>query len=347
MVHEKNYFVKDNGVKLPIGDKYLIPFLSPTSNGTHFRESPPENDISDRQNGRVLLQIHQILHLFQEYGVELTGKTLLDIGTGNGLVPCMILELSELESAVGADPYLDGEHMTSWQVHDHNKALLELKTFLERYCGHYIDYNTYKHLLEYENYSMIPGKIPYKKQPSKQYKFEKVGAHELEKVGHKFDILYCKAIEHIQKWDDVFRSAASVANEHAIFYIKHRSFFSYLGAHRYSSISIPWGHALLTGGEYERYLNNYFPDESQKIKNFYYNGLTYPRVTVSEMIRIARNHNFLPVVIITEPTRYIETVAKFIDDIDGFWEIIGENYPGLGAEEILSGMYHILFRKAE
>ena len=57
-----------------------MPFLSPTSKGTHFRESPPRNDISDRPKGRVLLQIHQILHLFQEYGIELREK------------PCLILE---------------------------------------------------------------------------------------------------------------------------------------------------------------------------------------------------------------------------------------------------------------
>jgi len=345
MVHETNCFVKDDGVKLPVDDKYLMPFLSPTSKGTHFRESPPGNDISDRQKGRVLLQIHQILHLFQEYGVELTGKTMLDIGTGNGLVPCMLLELSALESAVGADPYLDGEHMTSWQVHDHNKAILETKAFIERYCGRYIDYNTYKHLLKYENYSMMPGKIPYEKQPSKQYKFAKVGAHELEKINERFDILYCKAIEHIQNWDGVFKSAASVTKENAILYFKHRSFFSYLGAHRYSSISIPWGHILLTEKEYERYLGLYSPDENQKIKDFYYNGLTYPRVTVPEMVKIARNHNFVPIVLISEPTRYIDSVYKYIDDVDKFWEIINKNFSDVGAEEVLSGMYHILFRK--
>ena len=345
MIKKAKHFVKDSGQKLPVDDKYLMPFLSPTTNGTHYRESPPEGQISDRQKGRVLLQIHQILHLFQEYGIELSGKTMLDIGTGNGLVPCLLLELSELGSAVGADPYLDGGHRTSWQTHDHNEGLIEIKTFLDRYCGQYIDYNTYKRLLKYENYSMMPGKIPYKKQPSKKYKFEKVGAHELGKINKRFDIMYCKAIEHIQNWDGVFKSAESVANENAILYIKHRSFFSYLGAHRYSSISIPWGHVLLTDREYERYLNLFSPDESQKMKDFYYNGLTYPRVTVSEMVKIARNNNFVPIVLISEPTRYIDSVYKFIDDIDGFWEIIRGNFPDVGTEELFSGMYHILFRK--
>ena len=346
MIKEIHYFKKDNGIRLPVDDKYLLPFLSPTTKGTTIRESIPDtSEIFERQKGRVLLQIHQILHLLREYGVELNGKRMLDIGTGNGLVPCMLLELSELSSAIGADPYLDGEHMTSWQPHNHNNALQEFKSFLNTHCRQFIDYFTYQDLLEYENYSMIPGKIPYKKQSGKQYKFVKIAANELEGIGQTFDFLYCKAIEHIPDWDVVFKSIASVANENAILYCKHRSFFSYLGAHRYSSISIPWGQILLSEKEYERFIVEFYPDESEKMKDFYYKGLSYPRNTVSQMVKIARKHKFMPLVIIAEPTRYIDTVAKFIDDIDNFWGIVESNYPYVGAEEVLSGMYHILFRK--
>lgn len=343
---EKRYFIKDNGIKLPVdSNKYLFPFLSPTSPGSHYRQSPVEGKITDRQKGRVLLQIHQILHLFQEYGINFGGKTMLDIGTGNGLVPCLLLELTDLRSAVGTDPYHDGEHTTSWQVHDHNEALLKIKSFLEKYCSDGIDYNSYKHLLKYENYSMIPSKVLYKKQPAKPYKFAKIGAHELGILSQTFDILYCKAIEHIQDWNEVFNSAASVAGSDAILYFKHRSFFSYLGAHRYASISIPWGHVLLTEKEYERAVDEFYSDYAEKIKDFYYNGLTYPRVTVSDMIQIALNHKFVPLAVVSEPTRHVDTVYKFIGDIDNFWEIVWQNYPHISTTEILSGMYHILFRK--
>ncbi len=57
----QRYFEKDNGIRLPVDDKYLQPFLSPTAKNTHFRESPPASEISERQKGRVLLQIHQML----------------------------------------------------------------------------------------------------------------------------------------------------------------------------------------------------------------------------------------------------------------------------------------------
>lgn len=343
---KQKIFKKDNGMFLPVNsEKYLMPFLSPTTIGSHYRCSSPKGDVTSRQKGRILLQIHQLLHLFQEYGIDLKGKTMLDIGTGNGLVPCMVLELSGLASAIGVDPYLDGEHMTSWQVHDHNKAFMEIKSFLKKHCKKNLDYSAYRHLLTHENYSMIPGNVIYKKQPSKPYRFEKISAYELNKLEEKFDIIYCKAIEHISCWDKVFESASQVSNDDAIFYLKHRSFFSYLGAHRYASVSIPWGQVLLTQKEYERFIEMFYVKDAAKMKDFYYNGLAYPRLTVSDMVRIARKYGFVMLGIVNEPTRHIDKVCHFVDDVEHFWDIVFKNHPRVSAEEIFSGMYHILFRK--
>ena len=40
-------------------DKFLFPFLSPTSKGTQYWESQPSGELTDRQIGRIILQIHQ------------------------------------------------------------------------------------------------------------------------------------------------------------------------------------------------------------------------------------------------------------------------------------------------
>ena len=94
---QMEYFVKDDGRKLPFSnDKYLFPFMMPTSKGTHYRSGPPAGDLMDHQKGRILLQVHQILHLLQEYGISLNGKRMLDVGTGNGISPRLILDLSDL-----------------------------------------------------------------------------------------------------------------------------------------------------------------------------------------------------------------------------------------------------------
>ena len=46
------------------------------------------------------------------------------------MIPRLLLEFSEINEAIGTDPFLDGEHKTSWQNHDHDKTLLDIR----KYC---------------------------------------------------------------------------------------------------------------------------------------------------------------------------------------------------------------------
>lgn len=340
-----SYFVKDDGRKLPVSDQYLLPLLSPTSQGTNYWDSPPPSPLNERQEGRILLQLHQILHLFQEFGVELEGKVLLDIGTGNGLIPRLLLEFSPLGSAVGIDPYPDGEHMTSWQPHNRDAVFLELREFMHLQCPETLDFSAYRGLVGYESFTLRPLPVAYRPQKSKSYRFAAIGAHDLERLEAKFDVFYCKAIEHIQDWDGIFRAMAGAAKRDAVVYLKHRSFFSYLGPHRYASTNIPWGHLLLTDDEYRRFAREFHLHRAAKMIEFYFRGLSYPRTTVSEMLRIASSQNFIPVGFVVEPPRFMSTVYRLIDEIEGFWEMIAANHPNLSVEEMFSGMYHVLLRK--
>ena len=341
------FFTKDNGIKIPVDhDKFLAAALNPTSQGTNYWDPPPAAPISDRQTGRILLQVHQILDVFKSSGISLSGKKFLDIGTGNGMVPKLMLELSELNEAVGTDPFLDGEHKTSWQVHDHEEGVRRIRSFIDRFPSESLDLEYYKQYISHENMTFIPQPIPLPSRKSKSYRFSQVGAHDLPTLGEKFDILYCKAIEHIHDWDLVFHSASKSISNEGSFYLKHRSFFSYLGPHRYSSIDIPWGHVLLSDSEYRRYLQEFHLERSESMCDFYFNGLSYPRNTVGEMVKIASMHGFSLQGIKYEPPRYAKKVFKYANIIDNFWEIVHENYPRLGADELFSGMTHILFKKA-
>ena len=79
--------------------------------------------------------------------------------------------------------------------------------------------------------------------------------------------------------------------------------------------------------------------------DFYFDGLSYPRNTVSEMVKIASKHGFAMQGIKYEPPRYAKNVFKYSNIIENFWDIVHENYPRLGADELFSGMTHILFKK--
>jgi len=341
------FFVKDDGQVLPVADDFLLSTLSPTSPGTQYWESPPPAEISDRQRGRVLLQMHQILEIFAMLGVSLEGKNLCDVGTGNGLVPRLLLEYSGLSSAVGIDPYLDGEHQTSWQPHDHNLAFRDIKKFVDRISPATLDYTTYASDTKYEHMAIRPRNIPINRWGSKQYRFVQNGAHDVHALGEIFDIIYCKAIEHINNWDGVFDSLSRAVKPGAVVYFKHRSFFSYLGPHRYSSTMIPWGHVLLSDDEYRRYSQEFHSERADEMCEFFFSGLTYPRYSVSDMLKIASTHGFVPKTLMIEPARYVDRVLPFIGKIPKFWEILQSQYPNVSVEELFSGMYHIVFRKTD
>lgn len=340
-----SHFVKDTGQKLPVNPDFLFAALSPTSAGTNYWEGPPPGPLSERNKGRILLQLHQVLSLFQSYGIDVDGNTFLDVGTGNGLVPTALLALSDLKSAVGSDPFLDGEHQTSWHPHDHNEAFREIQSFIETHCRDRLSFDSYSHLLGNENFTLRPGDVAFTAQPPKDYRFSQIGAHDLEEFGETFDILYCKAIEHIPDWDKCFEQFGQATREGGVVYLKHRPFFSYLGPHRYAATMIPWGHLLMTDTEFRRYVDEFHGERVGQMTKFYFEGLANPRHPVSDMVRIAATHGFAPISVIYEPPRYLDKVLPLIDQVPDFWDILRTNWPGLPTEELFSGMSHILLRR--
>ena len=70
-------------------------------------------------------------------------------------------------------------------------------------------------------------------------------------------------MEHIPEWNKMFRSFSNVSKKDTILYFKHRSFFSYLGPHRYSSSGIPWGHVILNDRDFKRYVKTFHPEREK------------------------------------------------------------------------------------
>ncbi len=342
------WFTKDDGRKLPVSDDYLIPFLTPTSPGTSYWEPPPADNVEAlrREDGRVLLQLHQVIDLLLRCGVDLGNKTLLDIGTGNGMIPRLILHYSDLKAAVGIDPYLDGEHLSSWQAHDHGELFKELTGFIDKHCPDAMDFQEYRHLAGYQDFSLQPARVPLRPQGHKNFRFEKIGAHDLQQLGEKFDIFYAKAIDHIPDWPRIFKAISAAASDDALIVIKHFSFFAYLGPHRYATTNIPWGHLLLTDAEYRRFAEEFHGHRAREMVEFYFEGLSYPRATMHQMVMMARESGFTLHAAINEPNRNVASIQRMADVVPDFWDIVRQNHPTVSIEEMLSGRYHIVFRRA-
>ena len=79
--------------------------------------------------------------------------------------------------------------------------------------------------------------------------------------------------------------------------------------------------------------------------DFYFNDLTFPRTSVSDMIKIANKYGFSLEGIKIEPPRYRNMTFDFTKKIKNFWEILHRNYPHISSEEVFSGIYHIILKK--
>lgn len=343
---ETAYFEKDTGERIPVSDRYLIPFLNPTSPGTNYWDPPPakSKEVLRRQDGRILLQLHQLIDLLRRTGTNLDGRSLLDIGTGNGMIPRLMLEYTDLGAAVGIDPYLDGEHKSSWQAHDRDELFRDLVAFIDGHCPGALDFAGYRELMGYNDFTLQPAPAPYVKRRSKRFRFQQIGAHDINELDETFDVFYAKAIDHISDWEGIFRAMRPIANPGAVVVIKHFSFFAYLGPHRYATTNIPWGHLLLTDDEYCRFADEFHGHRADQMKDFYFNGLAYPRTTMSQLTGIARRHGFILHLSITEPNRNLSRYHCFIDEVPEFWEIVRRNHPTVSVDEMFSGRCHVMFR---
>ena len=341
---KKTIKINNKNFKVDIKEN-LLKFLTPTSPGTKYFDSPPEREVNKFEKGRILLQVNQFLYLMNCIGYNLKSKSLLDVGTGNGLVPKLILNFTNLRKCDGTDPFYDGEHTTSWQKHDRDKLFLTLSKFLKDQ-GKEFDISKYLNSLAQEDFSMRPGKIKLiRNKKTKKMKFYTFGAAELYKLKKKYDIIYCKAIEHISNLSKIVKNINSVTKKGSLVYFKHRSFFSYLGPHRYSSTGIPWGHVLMSNAEYKKYVSKFHNNRKKKMLNFYFSELSYPRFTVNDIIKEFINNGYQMVLKINENGRFNVERSKKSKILLDNWKIIEKRYPSLGLEELMSGIYHIIFKK--
>ena len=77
-------------------------------------------------------------------------------------------------------------------------------------------------------------------------------------------------------------------------------------------------------------INNLLKETTRKenqMINFFYNGLNYPRSSVSDLLKFATKHNFRLKLITIEPPHYNKKSTKYTKQIKNFWEIIKKNYP--------------------
>ena len=314
--------------------------MSPTADGTHWYEHSPEGQITNRDVSRYLLQFHQLASIIASTSNVLKDIRFLDIGTGNGVLPQLISQKLGAHSSVGIDPFEDGEHTTSW-ARNTRDTLVDL--LVKRLSKEQLVFNDYIDLLGHEQFSTILPHLPLEDSTS-DWTFVKTFIEEFETT-ERFNVLFVKAIDHIHNWNSLFHAAYNLASEGAILIIKHNSFFSFNGAHRYASTFIPWGHVILNDDEYKEYADQFHSDRSNQMQSFFFDELSYPRKTMSDLINILYTNGWI-----------IRTIEVAIDkQIDRKFELIGDPkelvqkarkvYDNISLDEMSSGRYLIVSEK--
>lgn len=260
-----------------VSKKNLLNFLTPTSKGTKWYDPAPENLYNERVLGRFLLQYHQVAEIIKKSNLDKNLK-FIDIGTGNGILPELISKSFKCKKVIGIDPYEDGEHKTSHPKGTRKKLLTEAIKYIKNGI---LDFNSYKKYLNHEGFSDEPQKIKLSK-PGAKWKFIKKSVEQLSKQ-ERFNFIFAKCIDHISNWENLIREISIRSEKGCIFVIKHNSYFSFNGAHRYASTFIPWGHVVLKEKDYLKYAKKYHADRFNKMKNFYFKDLSYPRNTIDDL----------------------------------------------------------------
>lgn len=329
--------------------KFLFPMLTKTTKGTKYWEPPNQKpNIKDinRYLSSKALQLHQFLDISKSLNLDFKNKKLLDIGSGNCLITKMILKFTSLSNAIGTDPYGMNEHLLIPNSKKSDEVLLE--KFLTQ-KNSILKFKNYQNFLAEtaENYSFIPADYKLKKYKNKKnFSFKKIDANDLSSLNKKFDIVYCKALEHIPNWKNVFKQMSKVTKKNSIIYFKHRSFFSFLGPHRYATSGIPWGHLFLNDLNYKKYIDIFHKKRAKKMKDFFFNSLAYPRYTVSQLVEIASSSGFVIKCEKVETPSYIKKLHLFAKK-KNFWKKVRMNYPTVSSEELFSSVYHIVFQKID
>jgi hypothetical protein len=346
---KKKFFITDQNIYLPVSEKkYLLPFLTKTTKGTKYYQVTKYNRIKKEYYAEKLIQFHQFIEIFESLGLNLKKKSLIDIGTGNAIIPKILLITKIIKTALGTDLYSPFEHSSARIPLENDIFVKFLKYFKIKVKKNKISYNSY-----YKDIKQTAEKEIFKPKDIllenlnlnnlKKYKFIKLGAQDLNKINKKFDIIYCKGIEHIHNLKIVVKNFSIISKKNSYIYLKIRPFHSYLGPHRFATSAIPWGHVLLTEKEFKRYTYEFHKPRFREMLKNYYDTLSMPRYSVDELVRFFEKAGFNLVCQKTETPPYIKKIVKFKNEIKDFDKLMKKR--GATNLDLISSVHHLVLQK--
>ncbi len=109
-------------------------------------------------------------------------------------------------------------------------------------------------------------------------------------------IVSWEVLEHITRPNDAFKEMARILKKGGLAFHEYNPFFSVDGGHSLCTLDFPWGHARLNDKDFERYMDEFRPDEKEVSLSFYRNNLN--RMTMSQLTSCMEENGLRPLSII-------------------------------------------------
>jgi len=105
-----------------------------------------------------------------------------------------------------------------------------------------------------------------------------------------------EVLEHITSPNDAFKEMARILKPGGFAFHEYNPFFSVDGGHSLCTLDFPWGHARLNDQDFEKYLDEFRPDEKEVSLSFFKNNLN--RMTMAQLKTGLRKNGLEPISII-------------------------------------------------
>lgn len=105
-----------------------------------------------------------------------------------------------------------------------------------------------------------------------------------------------EVLEHITKPNDAFKEMARILKPGGFAFHEYNPFFSVDGGHSLCTLDFPWGHARLNDEDFEKYLDEFRPDEKEVSLSFFRNNLN--RMTLAHLTDCMEKNGLRPLSII-------------------------------------------------